>query len=124
MVTKRGIIKRTLLSEFEYQRKGGKVALTLDEGDELLYVLHTRGDSDIPIATSDGRAVRYSENNVRPMGRTARGVIGISLRGEDCVVGAVRVEPEKRLVTVTENGFGKRTPFDEFRVMTNRGGRA
>ena len=122
MVTKRGIIKRTLLSEFEYQRKGGKVALTLDEGDELLYVLHTRGDSDILIATSDGRAVRYSENNVRPMGRTARGVIGISLRGEDCVVGAVRVEPEKRLVTVTENGFGKRTPFDEFRVMTNRGG--
>ena len=122
MVTKRGIIKRTLLSEFEYQRKGGKIALTLDEGDELLYVLHTRGDSDILIATSDGRAVRYSESNVRPMGRTARGVIGISLRGEDCVVGAVRVEPEKRLVTVTENGFGKRTPFDEFRVMTNRGG--
>lgn len=122
MVTKRGIIKRTLLSEFEYQRKGGKIALTLDEGDELLYVLHTRGDSDVLIATSDGRAVRYSENNVRPMGRTARGVIGISLRGEDCVVGAVRVEPEKRLVTVTENGFGKRTPFDEFRVMTNRGG--
>ena len=122
MVTKRGIIKRTLLSEFEYQRKGGKIALTLDEGDELLYVLHTRGDSDILIATSDGRAVRYSESNVRPMGRTARGVIGISLRGEDCVVGAVRVEPEKRLVTVTENGFGKLTPFDEFRVMTNRGG--
>ncbi len=126
MVTKNGIIKRTLLSDFEYQRKGGKIAITLDEGDELLYVLHTRGESDIIIATRNGSAVRFSEGNVRCMGRTARGVIGISLReidGErDRVVGAVVVDDEKRLVTITERGFGKRSPFDNFRTMTNRGG--
>ncbi len=126
MITRNGIIKRTLLSDFEYQRKGGKIAITLDEGDELLYVLHTKGDSDIIIATRYGSAVRFSENNVRCMGRTARGVIGISLRhydGEsDHVVGAVVVDDEKRLVTITQRGFGKRTRFDDFRTMTNRGG--
>ena len=126
MITRNGIIKRTLLSEFEYQRKGGKIAITLDEGDELLYVLHTKGDSDIIIATEFGSAVRFSENNVRCMGRTARGVIGISLRtvdGEtDHVVGAVVVDDERRLVTITQRGYGKRTRFDDFRTMTNRGG--
>ncbi len=126
MVTRNGIIKRTLLSEFEYQRKGGKIAITLDEGDELLYVMHTKGESDILIATQEGSAVRFSEKNVRCMGRGARGVIGISLRenhGErDRVVGAVVVDDEKRLVTITERGYGKRTPFDNFRTMTNRGG--
>ncbi len=126
MVTKNGIIKRTLLSEFEYQRKGGKIALTLDEGDELLYVLHTRGESDIIIATRNGSAVRFSEKNVRCMGRTARGVIGISLREidseSDRVVGAVMVEEGKNLVTITERGYGKRSPFDGFRTMAGRGG--
>ncbi len=126
MITRNGIIKRTWLTDFEYQRKGGKIAITLDEGDELLYVLHTKGDSDIIIATRYGSAVRFSENNVRCMGRTARGVIGISLRthdGEsDHVVGAVVVDDEKRLVTITQRGFGKRTRFDDFRTMTNRGG--
>ena len=126
MVTRNGIIKRTLLSEFEYQRKGGKIAITLDEGDELLYVLHTSGHSDILLATAAGSAVRYSEERVRAMGRTARGVIAISLReydGElDRVVGAVVVDDAKRLVTITERGYGKRSPFDGFRTMTNRGG--
>ena len=126
MVTRNGIIKRTLLSEFEYQRKGGKIAITLDEGDELLYVLHTAGQSDILIATAAGSAVRYSEERVRAMGRTARGVIAISLReydGEpDHVVGAVVVDDTKKLVTITERGYGKRSPFDGFRTMTNRGG--
>ncbi len=126
MVTKNGVIKRTLLTDFEYQRKGGKIAITLDEGDELLYVMHTGGDSDILIATRAGSAVRFSEQNVRCMGRTARGVRGITLRetdGErDRVVGAVVVDDERRLVTVTERGYGKRTPFDNFRTMTNRGG--
>ncbi len=126
MVTRNGIIKRTLLSEFAYQRKGGKIAITLDEGDELLYVLHTMGESDILIATRGGSAVRFAEKNVRCMGRGARGVIGISLRetdGEpDRVVGAVVVDDRKNLVTITERGFGKRSPFDGFRTMTNRGG--
>ena len=126
MVTRNGIIKRTLLSEFEYQRKGGKIAITLDEGDELLYVLHTKGESEIIIATAAGNAVRFDENNVRCMGRTARGVKGIALRegdgGRDRVVGAVVVDDEKHLITITERGFGKRSPFEDFRTMANRGG--
>ncbi len=126
MVTRNGIIKRTLLSEFAYQRKGGKIAITLDEGDELLYVLHTKGDSDILIATRAGSAVRFAESKVRCMGRTARGVIGVTLRecnGEkDRVVGAVVVDEQKNLCTITERGYGKRSPFDGFRVMSNRGG--
>ena len=126
MVTRNGIIKRTLLSEFISHRKGGKIAITLDEGDELLYVMHTEGNRDILIATRGGSAVRFSENNVRPTGRTSRGVIGISLRdredGPDRVVGAVVVDDEKRLVTITERGYGKRSPFDGFRTMSGRGG--
>ena len=126
MVTRNGVIKRTLLSEFEYQRKGGKIAISLDEGDELLYVLHTTGDKEIIIATAAGNAVRFDENNVRCMGRTARGVRGIALRegdgGRDRVVGAVVVDDSKHLVTITERGFGKRSPFEDFRTMANRGG--
>ncbi|MBR2353247.1 MAG: DNA gyrase subunit A, partial [Clostridia bacterium] len=126
MVTKNGIIKRTLLTEYEYQRKGGKIALRLDEDDELVFVMHTHGECDIVLATHNGCAVRYTEANVRPMGRTARGVRGIALRegdgGRDRVVGAVVVDNEKHLVTITERGFGKRSPFEDFRTMANRGG--
>ena len=123
MVTKNGIIKRTLLKEYEYQRKGGKIALTLDEGDELVFVMHTKGDCDIVVATRNGLAVRYTEANVRCMGRTARGVKGITLRGNDYVTGVAVVDNEKSLVTVTEGGYGKRTPFSDFREMKNRGGK-
>jgi DNA gyrase subunit A len=122
MVTKRGVIKRTLLSEYEYQRKGGKIALNLDEGDELVFVMCTDGKCDLMIATRYGSAVRFSEENVRAMGRTARGVRGISLRGDDYVVGVCLVEEDKELFCITENGFGKRSPFDDFRLMKNRGG--
>ena len=122
MVTKNGVIKRTLLTEYEYQRKGGKIALNLDEDDELVFVMHTHGECDIVLATRDGNAVRYTEANVRAMGRTARGVKGISLRGDDYVTGVAIVEEGKSLITVTENGYGKRTDFDDFRVMKNRGG--
>ncbi len=122
MVTKYGVIKRTLLSEYEYQRKGGKIALTLDEGDELVYVMLTDGTQDLIIATGDGSAVRFSESNVRVMGRGARGVRGISLRGDDYVRGVALVEEGKYLITLTEKGYGKRTEFDDFRLMKNRGG--
>ena len=122
MVTKNGVIKRTLLSEYEYQRRGGKIALRLDEDDELVFVMHTHGECDIVLATKQGSAVRYTEANVRPMGRTARGVRGIKLRGDDCVTGVAVVEEGKSLVTVTENGFGKRTDFEDFREMKTRGG--
>ena len=122
MVTKHGVIKRTLLSEYEYQRKGGKIALNLDEGDELVFVVATHGECDLLLATANGQAVRFSESNVRAMGRTARGVRGISLRGDDYVAGVCVVEEGKDLLCVTENGFGKRSPFDDFRIMKNRGG--
>ena len=122
MVTKQGVIKRTLLSEYEYQRKGGKIALNLDEGDELVFVVCTHGECDLMIATAHGQTVRFSESNVRAMGRTARGVRGISLRDGDYVAGVCVVEEGKDLLCITENGYGKRSPFDDFRAMKNRGG--
>ncbi|MBE6620377.1 MAG: DNA gyrase subunit A [Ruminococcaceae bacterium] len=122
MVTKLGVIKRTALKEFEYQRKGGKIAISLDEGDELLFVVHTKGGENILIATANGAATRFDEETVRVMGRTARGVRGMRLSADDVVVGAVLVDEDKMLMTVTERGFGKRTDFSEFRQMKNRGG--
>ncbi|MBQ9759774.1 MAG: DNA gyrase subunit A [Clostridia bacterium] len=122
MVTRNGVIKRTPLSEYEYQRKGGKIALHLDEGDELVFVVRTHGECDLMIATANGQAIRFSESNVRVMGRTARGVRGIRLKDGDYVAGVCVVDDSKRLLCVTENGFGKRSPFDDFRLMKNRGG--
>ena len=122
MITKQGVIKRTLLSEYEYHRKGGKIALALDEGDELVYVMHTHGEYDVIIATRNGSAVRFTEQNVRPMGRTARGVRGITVRDGDFVTGVALVEEGKSLITITENGYGKRTPYSDFREMKHRGG--
>ena len=123
MVTKLGIIKRTLLSEFEYQRRGGKIAINLDEDDELIFVRHTTGNESLILATRGGLAVRYDENNVRSMGRTARGVKGITLVGDDVVVGVCVVDENKTVLTVTENGMGKRTEFSDFREMKHRGGK-
>ena len=123
MVTKLGVIKRTLLSEFEYQRKSGKIAINLDVGDELIFVRHTKGDESLILATRDGLAVRFDENNVRSMGRGARGVKGITLMGDDIVVGVCVVDDEKTLLTITENGMGKRTLFEDFREMKHRGGK-
>ena len=122
MVTKRGVIKRTLLTDFSYQRKGGKIAIRLDEEDELLFVRHTKGGENLILATREGSAVRFCEENVRCMGRTARGVRGITLAEGDYVVGVAMVEEGKDLLTITEGGYGKRTPFDDFREMKNRGG--
>ena len=122
MVTKFGVVKKTLLTEYEYQRKGGKIALTLDEGDELVFVELTYGDNELIIATRNGNAVRFDESDVRPMGRTARGVRGISLKDDDYVIGVAKVDEDKKLCTITENGFGKKTEFDDFRLMKHRGG--
>jgi len=123
MVTKLGVIKRTLLKEFEYQRKGGKIAINLDEGDELIFVRHTKGDESLILATRNGLAVRFDETNVRSMGRAARGVRGITLMGDDTVVGVCVVDDQKTLLTITEKGMGKRTEFSDFREMKHRGGK-
>lgn len=120
MVTRRGIVKKTLLSEFEYQRKGGKIALTLDDGDELVYVKHTSGNDDIIIATHDGLSARFGEEDVRPMGRGARGVKGMTLSDGDYIVGCAVISDDKALLTITEGGFGKRCEFDNFSAH-NRG---
>ena len=115
MVTKFGTIKRTALSEFVIQRKGGKIALSLDEGDELVFVAHTWAPTDIMIATREGQAIRFRTDTVREMGRTARGVRGILLREGDMVVGACIVPDDEawlanhHLLTITEKGYGKRT---------------
>ena len=122
MVTKKGVVKRTALSEFAYQRKGGKIAISLDEDDELVYVCRTDGNKHIIIATHNGNAVRFDENDARVMGRTARGVRGIRLAEDDYVVGVTMVEEGKKLLTITENGYGKRCDFDEFLAHT-RGGK-
>ena len=120
MVTKNGVIKRTEVTEYENKRRGGKIAINLDEGDELIFVGHTKGESDVLIATRDGQGARFSEAKVSIVGRTARGVRGIDLRDGDEVIGAVIVDEEKSLLTVTERGFGKRSKFSDFESR-NRG---
>ena len=120
MVTKNGVIKRTEVTEYENKRRGGKIAINLDEGDELIFVGHTKGESDVLIATREGQGARFSEDKVSIVGRTARGVRGIELRNGDEVIGAVIVDETKDLLTVTEKGFGKRSSFSDFESR-NRG---
>ena len=114
MVTRGGVIKRANVKDFEYQRKGGKIAINLDEGDELSFVKHTNGENEIVIATHNGRCARFDERDARVMGRTARGVRGIKLKGDDYVIGCEVVVDDKKLITVTEKGYGKRSDFDCF----------
>lgn len=122
MVTKNGRVKRTSLKEYEIKRKGGKTALSLYEGDELVFVRHTSGSDQIIIATRNGHAVRYDENQIRSMGRTAKGVRGVKLKGDDIVAGACIVDDTKKLLVITDQGYGKRSSFDDFRCFKNRGG--
>ena len=121
MVTRQGTVKRLPVSTLKNLRNNGIRALTLDEGDELVSVRETDGTKKILIATHDGMAVCFDENDDRPMGRTAVGVRGIRLREGDYVVGAARVTEGKCVLSITERGYGKRTPVEEYRI-TNRGG--
>jgi len=121
MVTRNGTVKRLPVSALKNIRASGIRALTLDEGDELVAVRETDGSKKILIATHDGMAVCFDENDVRPMGRDAVGVRGIRLREGDYVVGAARVTEGRTVLSITEKGFGKRTPVEEYRI-TNRGG--
>ena len=121
MVTRQGTVKRLPVSTLKNLRNNGIRALTLDEGDELVSVRETDGTKKILIATHDGMAVCFDENDVRPMGRTAVGVRGIRLRQGDYVVGAARAVEGKCVLSITEKGYGKRTPVEEYRI-TNRGG--
>ena len=121
MVTRNGTVKRLPVSALKNLKNIGIRALTLDEGDELIEVKETDGHQNILIATHDGMAVCFDENDVRPMGRTATGVRGIRLREGDYVVGAARAVPGRTVLAITERGYGKRTEVEEYRI-TNRGG--
>ena len=121
MTTRNGTVKRLPVEQLKNIRQSGIRALTLDEGDQLISVKETGGNQYIRIAAHDGQAVRFHESDVRPMGRTAVGVRGIRLREGDYVVGAARAEAGKTVLTITEKGYGKRTPVEDYRI-TSRGG--
>jgi DNA gyrase subunit A len=123
MATRNGVVKKTVLTAYSNPRKGGINAITLDEGDSLLSVWMTTGEDYVVISTKNGMAIRFTEKDVRPMGRTARGVVGIRMEENDYVVGMVVCRDEEAcLLTVTEKGYGKRTKVSEYRRI-HRGGK-
>ena len=121
MATKKGLVKKTPLSEFKNLRKNGLIAINLREGDELLKVKVTRGDADIVIVSEQGNAIKFSEKDVRAMGRTASGVKSMNLRDDDIAVCMDIAVDDEALLVISENGFGKRTPLSEYKRQ-NRGG--
>ena len=126
MVTRGGTVKRMQLSDIYTARKAGIRVLTIDEGDELIAVFKTTGEDNVLLATRGGMAICFNEQDVRCMGRMATGVRGIRLGEDDCVVGAAVAEEGKTLLTVTENGYGKRTPVESYLrgdVVQSRGGK-
>ena len=131
MVTRKGTVKRLPFVALNTRRRTGIRAITLDEGDQLINVMRTNGDDNIILATAEGMAICFNENDVRPMGRDATGVRGIMLTGQDYVIGAEKAEEGKTLLTVTENGYGKRTELPEYlrtgpegeKIPQSRGGK-
>ena len=128
LITKRGIIKKTTLEAYSHPRTAGVNAVNLREGDELVEALLTNGNEEIFIAAREGRCCRFDETDARPMGRNSTGVRGINIEDDDEVIGAINYDPEAEdasahtVLVVSENGFGKRTDFDEYRI-TKRGGK-
>ena len=122
MATANGTIKKTVLSEFETNRSGGLICITLVDDDELVGIELTNGREEIVLVTKEGQAIRFDEDQIRSMGRSAQGVIGIKLDKGDKVVGLGVANDDADLLVVTERGFGKRTPISEYRV-TNRAGK-
>ncbi len=122
MITKCGVIKKTNLLEYENAPKGGKIAINLDEGDELIKVELTNGENDIFIGTNHGKMIRFNEKDVRPLGRTSRGVRAITLEEGDSVVGMGIQKEDTKILVVSEKGYGKRTELTEYKTQT-RGGK-
>ncbi len=119
--TRQGTVKKTALADFSNVRKGGIIAIGIEPGDTLIDVKLTSGSSEVVIITKDGMSIRFNEEEVRPMGRPAGGVRGITLEGNDVVVAASIVVPDTSLLVAGENGIGKRTVFDEYRVQSRAG---
>ncbi len=121
MTTRQGVIKKTELMAYSNPRSGGIIATTIDDDDELISVRLTSGSQQVLLTTREGQAIRFAEEDVRPMGRTARGVRGITLGKGDLVVGMDVLATDASILTITQNGYGKRSPCDEYRVQS-RGG--
>lgn len=121
MATKNGKIKRTALEEFASVRPSGLIAITLEKGDELRWVKLTTGKQEVMIVTEMGQAIRFSENDIRPMGRVAGGVMSVKLEGKDMVAALDIVRPKANLLVVTEKGFGKRTEVEEYPLQSRYG---
>ena len=122
MGTKNGVVKRSQFAVYKTNRKGGVNGITLDEGDEVRFAYITSGNDDLIVATKKGMAIRFNENDARPLGRTARGVKAITLREDDEVIGMAIVEEGKNILTVTETGYGRQSSVDDYRVQS-RGGK-
>jgi DNA gyrase subunit A len=121
MVTKKAVVKKTSLKEFSKPRKVGIMAVGLKEGDELINVVHTSGSDQVILATKNGQAIRFKEEDIRPMGRQASGVRGARLKGEDLIIDMVKADDSRSILTITEKGFGKRSAVSEYRLIS-RGG--
>jgi DNA gyrase subunit A len=121
LATRQGVVKRTALENFISLRRDGLQAITIDDDDELAWVEAGHGDEDIMLVTSDGRAIRFAQEEVRSMGRTAAGVYGIRLRDGDRVVAMGLAKPDRDLLVITQYGIGKRTPVDEYPQQGRRG---
>ncbi len=121
MATKNGIVKKTELKEFSNPRKGGIIAVSLKDDDELINVINTSGENQIILATRKGQAVRFKETDIRPMGRQASGVRGAKLKENDKIIGMVKADDSRTLLTITENGYGKRSYVKDYRLIS-RGG--
>jgi DNA gyrase subunit A len=122
MATKRGIIKKTVISAYKNIRAGGINAINIDDDDQLIGVKLTNGENEIILSMKNGKAIRFREQDVRPIGRVARGVKGVTLEGDDEVVTIEIVDTKATMMVITENGYGKRTSFDEYRTQS-RGGK-
>ena len=121
MVTRNGVIKRTRLTEYNTRRKGGLIAVVLDEGDELAWVKLTDGNDDLLVATRKGMSIRFNENDARPIGRTARGVRAIDLADGDEVIGMSVIEEGKTILTVSTTGYGRRSVPEDYRLQNRAG---
>jgi DNA gyrase subunit A len=122
MITRHGVIKRCRLAEFDSIRSSGIIALDLDEGDELIAALLSDGEGLVFLATREGMAIKFLENEVRPMGRPARGVKSMELSKDDVIIGAEIAKEEDLILSISEHGYGKRTPVNMYR-LTHRGGK-
>ncbi|MEG1935129.1 MAG: DNA gyrase C-terminal beta-propeller domain-containing protein, partial [Rikenellaceae bacterium] len=124
MCTRGGIIKKTSLEEYSRPRKNGVIAITIKEGDQLLEAKLTSGSSEVLIATKEGKAIRFNESSIRSVGRAGQGVKGVSIEGDNEVVGMITIEKDQKndILCVSEHGFGKRSDIDDYRI-TNRGGK-